>query len=215
MKKILQLAIFLMVLGLLSVDAQVHIGSTENPHDGSILDLSNAGSLGMLLPRVPLGDADVFQLSGDAAAATGMVVYNTNATMTNGYGAGVYVWDGAKWNIVGQDAIYKPYLNGVSCVDVSPGQNDPGLTEYMALDNGTGIVNIDNVTWTITESIQGLIDSYSSTGISQPLILNSRSALSALAATADQTITIVADIKYSDGKIVQLSATVKIQNRSC
>jgi hypothetical protein len=229
MKKIFQSVFFLLLAGMVSVNAQVRIGSDSEPHGGSILDLSNAGSLGMLLPRVSLDAADVFKLSGDATAstATGMVVYNTNATMANGYGAGIYVWDGAKWNIVGQgvfvpgdygmpDATYNPILNGVSCIDVSAGQNEPGAAQYIAIETGSGM--IDNVTWFINQSTQGLFVSniISGTGnVSQTLTLKSRAELSALAASADQTITLIAYIEYSDGKKVQISKNVKIRNRSC
>jgi hypothetical protein len=69
------------------------------------LDLSPLGAdnLGLLLPNVELtNDAADFVL-GDGAtpdektAATGMLVYNTAAVLG---GAGLYIWDGAKWKAV-------------------------------------------------------------------------------------------------------------------
>jgi hypothetical protein len=37
--------------GMMCVNAQVHIGNDDELHGRSILDLSNAGNLGMLLPQ--------------------------------------------------------------------------------------------------------------------------------------------------------------------
>jgi hypothetical protein len=214
----------------MSVNAQVLIGSDNDPHEGSILDLSNTGSLGMLLPRVPLGAADVFQLSGEAAVAAGMVVYNTNAAMANGYGAGVYVWDGAKWNIVSTgatepfvpgdyettDATYNPLMSGVTCIDVRAGQPNPGTLQYVITETGTG--TIANVIWTVTPSTQELLVSNTVSGTSnttQELVFKSQAELWVLVENVDQNITLVAYIKYSDGKKVQVSKTVNIRNRPC
>jgi hypothetical protein len=229
MKKIFQSVFFLLFAGVMSVNAQVRIGSDENPHDGSILDLSNAGSLGMLLPRVPLDAANVFKLSGDAAAAAGMVVYNTNAAMANGYGAGLYVWDGAKWNIMGQgttapfipgdygtpDATYNPLMSGATCIDVRVGHPALGTLQYDVSETGTG--TIANVIWSVLPSTQGLLVSNSASGTgntTQRLVFKSQAELLALATSADQTIVLIAYIEYSDGTKVQLSTIVKIQNQA-
>jgi uncharacterized protein (TIGR02145 family) len=103
-----------LILGLLSVllscysvemKAQVNIGSLDNPHDGSVLDLSQSGlDRGLLLPHVALTDIKVFQLIDAATitddqkrAAKGMLVYNTTVNPNASLNEGMYVWDGHRW----------------------------------------------------------------------------------------------------------------------
>lgn len=77
-----------------SVNAQVTIGSSEEPAQSAVLDLNTggAGNLGLLLPRVALtSDVDAVTIHEPAA---GLMVY---ADGTGGLPAGVYVWDGEKW----------------------------------------------------------------------------------------------------------------------
>ncbi|MDR0546467.1 MAG: DUF1566 domain-containing protein [Dysgonamonadaceae bacterium] len=232
-RKFFQLVMLLLFTGVMSVNAQVRIGSNDEPHGGSILDLSNAGNFGMLLPRVLLDAADVFKLSGDVATATGMVVYNTNAAMVNGYGTGVYVWDGVKWNIVGQGTtdpfipgdygtpdgtICNPLISGITCIDVRAGQPNPGTQPYVVTETGSGAKTIKGVVWAVNQSTQGLLVSNGVSGAdntTQNLVFKSQAELLALAASADQTIALLAYIEYSDGTKVRLSKTVKIQNRIC
>ena len=102
MKKILYLIVAFLA-GISPVDAQVAIGSQENPHAGAVLDLSQPDvyqRLGLLLPNVRLDkDLTIFKLplatggSDEKMKAKGMLVYNTNPTV----GEGFYVWDGSKW----------------------------------------------------------------------------------------------------------------------
>ena len=102
MKRRLSLLFACLVAGMMCVNAQVTIGTTNDPHAGAVLDLQSINK-GFLLPKVSLNDASKFQLATDAEAASGvgMMVYNTNAGMEGG-GVGVYVWDGAKWTTVGE-----------------------------------------------------------------------------------------------------------------
>ncbi|MDR1633249.1 MAG: DUF1566 domain-containing protein [Dysgonamonadaceae bacterium] len=91
------LLLFLMALGTV-MNAQVTIGSDQNPKDGAVLDLSqvNDQNLGFLLPRVSLVNVTDWQLQGDSNNGAGMLVYNTNAATAGGNGkAGVYIWTGA------------------------------------------------------------------------------------------------------------------------
>ena len=99
MKSKLSLLLICILAGMMSANAQVTIGSTNDPHKGAILDLDSK-SKGLLLPKVELNDAKVFQLSSDAAeiaSGVGMVVFNTKADIKDGNGIGVYVWDGSTW----------------------------------------------------------------------------------------------------------------------
>jgi uncharacterized protein (TIGR02145 family) len=93
------LTLTFLVLGAASMNAQVTIGSAEDPHSGAILDLSKTGgnSFGFLLPRVPLENVNTWQISGTSDNGSGMVVYNTNNTVTGGNGIGIYVWNGVAW----------------------------------------------------------------------------------------------------------------------
>jgi uncharacterized protein (TIGR02145 family) len=102
-KKLFYLVLALVIISAASVNAQVLIGGneTDDPHAGSILDLSPGGSMnmGLLLPKAELtDDANVFALEGDGtsapATATGMIVYNTANVLD---GPGIYLWDGSKW----------------------------------------------------------------------------------------------------------------------
>ena len=79
------------------VNAQVTIGSNDDPHAGAVLELKS--DKGFLLPRVSLTNATSFDLGGSATAAEGMVVYNLNGSFEGG--KGVYVWNGAKWQAFG------------------------------------------------------------------------------------------------------------------
>jgi hypothetical protein len=95
MKKIVYLMLTLLMLSAVGANAQVTIGSLDNPHPGAVLDL-HSDSLGFLLPTVSLNDVSVFQLATDTARANGMAVYNTNPAI----GRGLYIWDGGQWNRV-------------------------------------------------------------------------------------------------------------------
>jgi len=93
----------LFVLSAASVNAQVTIGTTDDPHKGAILDLKSTEK-GLLLPKVSLDDVALFQLAtspADIESGEGMAVYNINENITGGNGKGVYVWDGQKWAPIG------------------------------------------------------------------------------------------------------------------
>ena len=99
MKKIYFLVLTFLLLGVAGANAQVTIGSTADPHAGAILDLKST-TKGLLLPKVALNNANVFQLSTNAAeiaSGVGMTVFNTNANIVGGSGAGTYVWNGTQW----------------------------------------------------------------------------------------------------------------------
>jgi uncharacterized protein (TIGR02145 family) len=107
-KVILWMPALILLISAASVKAQVIIGGsgTDEPHAGAGLDLSPLGAdkLGLLLPNVDLtNDATEFALVAEATPkqktdARGMLVYNTEPCAPNG--TGLYVWDGAKWNII-------------------------------------------------------------------------------------------------------------------
>ena len=104
MKKVLFLMFLLLLMGLgaASVKAQVRIGGDTVPHAAAVLDLNENNDAtptgnkgGLALPRVSLATTTTY-LNG-AKPTTGMLVYNTNASITGGSGVGIYFWDGSKW----------------------------------------------------------------------------------------------------------------------
>jgi len=89
--------LLLMGLGAASVKAQVRIGGNTAPSKAAVLDLNatdaaNAGTGGLVLPRVDL-TSNTMPLTTGVANLTGMLVYNTTATL----GAGIYFWNGSRW----------------------------------------------------------------------------------------------------------------------
>jgi hypothetical protein len=106
MKKITKfLWITFLISGSMSVQSQVNIGSSDVPHEGAVLDLSQSDQdLGLLLPRVELLDVTQFQLPGNESeekrqSAIGMVIYNTSETTKGARGVkGKFVWNGKRWS---------------------------------------------------------------------------------------------------------------------
>jgi len=89
-----------MGLGAVGVKAQVRIGGNTVPNPAAVLDLNatdaTTGTKGLALPRVSLSSNTV-QLTSGVTNLTGMLVYNTNASITGGAGTGIYYWDGSNW----------------------------------------------------------------------------------------------------------------------
>jgi hypothetical protein len=92
-KKIIGTVLLLAVITT-GLNAQVTIGSLSEPAPSAVLDLNTGGlgNLGFLLPRIALtSDTDDETID---SPAVGLMVY---ADGTGGLPAGIYVWDGAKW----------------------------------------------------------------------------------------------------------------------
>ncbi|GIV30017.1 MAG: hypothetical protein KatS3mg028_1083 [Bacteroidia bacterium] len=76
--------------------------TVPRPNNSALLDVDAAGlpsnnKKGLLIPRVALSsNTDVTTIP---SPANSLVVYNTNAAMTNGNGVGFYYWDASanKW----------------------------------------------------------------------------------------------------------------------
>ena len=115
MKSHLTLIVFLFFVSALN--AQITIGSANNPKPGSLLDLKMDDNLGvnstkgLLLPRVELKNIRTQTDLGRTMGATtdntldpiehaGLVVYNTGKLETSEeerFCPGIHVWDGEKW----------------------------------------------------------------------------------------------------------------------
>jgi hypothetical protein len=105
----------------------VGINATGTPPDNSaMLDVDAAGlpannKKGLLIPRVALSsNTDVTTIS---SPANSLVVYNTNAGMTNGNGVGFYYWDAGagKW------------------MYMATAQNGPGSAGQVLVSQGSGM----------------------------------------------------------------------------
>ena len=75
--------------------SQVGIGTTT-PDASSVLDIT-ATDKGVLIPRVSLANVTTTMLDGTNTAATGLLIYNTNASVTDGNGVGYYYFNGTIW----------------------------------------------------------------------------------------------------------------------
>src|ERR1700677_171070 len=91
---------FLAMVFSFKVNGQnVAINSSGNTGNAAaILDLSDASnsSFGLALPNVSIGN--VSSASPITSPPTGLIIYNTNAATTGGFGVGFYYWSGTAWN---------------------------------------------------------------------------------------------------------------------
>lgn len=100
------------IILVLSHQAQITIGSKEEPNPGAIVDIKQEGKTtkGLALPRVKLikqSDLDLSKTIEGVKAGTysgnnkGLMIYNINGCI--GSGQGIYVWDGENWNSLNSD----------------------------------------------------------------------------------------------------------------
>lgn len=83
----------------LAAYAQVKIGDNATSiNTASLLELETTNK-GFVLPRVSITSISSSSPL-DAGLLTGTLVYNTNSSTTGGSGAGIYYWDGGKWNFL-------------------------------------------------------------------------------------------------------------------
>jgi len=121
MKKIIFLTSIFAILSVLTLKAQVTIGTLESPVPGALLQLKSTGDAdsngdvnatkGLALPRVALVKHDQLQpmYSADEAAALstevklahkGLVVYNLTDDPEEPLSIGLNYWDGEQWNSI-------------------------------------------------------------------------------------------------------------------
>ena len=87
---------FAMPVAVFSQNVAINAAGTAADNSAK-LDIS-ATNKGVLIPRVSLiSNTDVATI---ASPATSLLVYNSNASMTNGNGKGYYYWNGSKWGPV-------------------------------------------------------------------------------------------------------------------
>ena len=93
------LTIFFLLITI-GLKAQLNVGSTAAPDASAGLQVSTTGK-GFMPPKLSLTATNVFGLTG-SSNTVGMIVYNTNASLTTAgnypsYGTGLYMWDGTGW----------------------------------------------------------------------------------------------------------------------
>jgi uncharacterized protein (TIGR02145 family) len=128
MKKIFFLMLAFLIGSTASLNAQVRIGGTEDPHRSAVLDLNadddaNEGNFGLILPRVSL--TSVKQQLNAADPANGAIVWNTNDDFY--LGKGVYVWGDTVWVPVQRTLFSNATLNPITTVPVVTVLSNPAL----------------------------------------------------------------------------------------
>lgn len=102
----LPIAIVATLFPFLPVGGQVSINTTgDNPDDSAMLDITSTDK-GLLVPRITNAQRDVIM-----APATGLMIYNTDASAFN-------FFDGDAWGVIGSGAetIVGPDLTGITSI---------------------------------------------------------------------------------------------------
>jgi len=142
MKKIILLFMTLfLTIGVMQ--SQIKVGENTVPKKDAVLDLNGTVQGGLLLPNVNITDtaripatftdASV-QNADNAPALAGMIVWNTN-TVT---GEGVYMWDGAKWNLLPDGGVSDPCGTPLTQDNPAAASICNGATRAFSLAAATG-----------------------------------------------------------------------------
>ncbi len=156
MNKGLYLTLFGLFISITSL-AQTGIGTTS-PNASAKLEVSST-TQGFLPPRVALTASNVFSpITGTAASAAGLIVYNTNTagTAPNNVSPGYYFWNGSAWiNMIGSTTSSTITGNGTTST----------------IANFGSVINEQTSNYTLTNSDNGeiiIINSSSATTITVP-----------------------------------------------
>ncbi|GHV27826.1 hypothetical protein FACS1894176_10050 [Bacteroidia bacterium] len=189
---ILSLLFFAAVAGM---DAQVTIGSTAAPTPGAVLDLSQGGNLGLILPRAALNNATHYQLGTTNAGAdtytdgTGTVVYNDGTGTLQP--AGIYVWNGTDWLAFSSSI---PLMTLPLTITISPSTytfNSPGTVQLSPTVLPAEAVQV--VTW---KTLNEYIATVGTTGLVTS-VGNGDITIQAIS-TVDETVVGTAQITVND-----------------
>jgi hypothetical protein len=113
--------------------AQDNVGiGTLTPHASAILELQS-GNKGLLISRVNL--LSVNDVATVLTPATGLLVFNTNPSISGGTGEGFYYWDGTQW----KQAVGPQGAQGAPGATGANGQDGlDGISVSNALVDGSG-----------------------------------------------------------------------------
>jgi hypothetical protein len=146
----------LWALPLWNIQAQVVMGTeVQNVRPGAILELvsSDAHKSGLLLPKVSLTSATVWQpVAG--TSTNGMVVFNTHNTTTNGLkGIGAYVWIDGRWvtfDSAASSCTAAPAMPGtISVTNQSPNVYEPFTASVAPVSGAT------SYEWSLPDNLIG------------------------------------------------------------
>lgn len=147
-----------LIFPFFSANAQVGIG-TVTPEASSILDVT-ATDKGFIAPRVSLLNV-ANNVSPINAPVEGLMVYNTNASVTGGSGTGYYYWNGSQWSkLITASVVDDWKLTGNASTDPSTnfiGTTDAqdlvfrtNNTEEMRIESGGNVgINTNNPAYTL------------------------------------------------------------------
>lgn len=121
----LYLSILLLMTSIVSLNAQVGIGTTS-PAPSSILDINDGtASRGVLLPRLDINDFTT-QSPVTGSIEDWLLAFNTNASS----GTGFYYWDGTAWVPVGHNKFWSVQGNK----NTDPSTNFLGTADNFSLN---------------------------------------------------------------------------------
>lgn len=132
MKKI---TVFFFLLLNVLLNAQVGVNTTT-PDPSSMLDIT-ATNKGVLVPRVSLANVTTTMLDGTNTAATGLLIWNTNAATVGGNGVGFYFFYGTQWIPITQT------ITG-NTLDQSYDQGGAGIGKNINATDGAVRINGDD-----------------------------------------------------------------------
>ena len=136
-------SICLLLLLSISTYAQIGIGTTS-PDPSAILDIT-ASDKGVLIPRINLIDVTNI-ISPINAPATGLMIWNTNASVTGGTGIGFYYFNGTQWTSIASHTLDDSYDEGGPGVgrtiiaDASPVRIDGSDGLWITGTHGSGSI---------------------------------------------------------------------------
>jgi hypothetical protein len=136
------------MLSAASMNAQVTIGSLDDPHPSALLDLKST-TQGLLLPQVELSNStDFLTAGGDKTLAKGMLVYNTGNNLE---GPGLYFWTGSMWKSISATCAL-PATPGV--ITFSPALTND-IVQNTLLTASVGLAaGATSYTWSVPEGME-------------------------------------------------------------
>ncbi len=138
MKKLIVLSCLLVFLYATTILTAQNVGiGTDNPHNSAKLHIVDANR-GILIPEI-----SIVSLSNSApvsSPANGLLVYNTNTSVTGGFGKGFYYWNSTAWSFLGRDEVDNGLLYDASSSTIRLGGN---LVKNTSFTQGNYNVNFD------------------------------------------------------------------------
>ena len=101
--------------------------SNADPDASAILDISSTNK-GILVPRVSIGA--IGASSPVSSPATGLLVWNTNSSISGGNGIGFYYWNGSQWK-------YLSSIDSRNTLDQAYDMGGSGAGRSVSADAGT------------------------------------------------------------------------------